>query len=255
MPESYWALLHSVVFLAALLQTATGFGFAMISVPVLLIVLNSSAAIQVGMILSLLIALLLMPSLWKHVDKRLLRLFVVGSCLGIPVGVFLYVAVNLGVLKLLAGLVVMLSILTALGWVGRPAQKDPGTVNFAADLGVGIASGIMNASLAIPGVVPLVRMIHLSAVREAVRATILALFVFSYPLAIALQAVLAGLTPGTLKITSTLIPATLAGLIAGRVLVSRITQKSFIRIILVLLVSSMIGLFIDAGWTLLGVRS
>ena len=84
---------------------------------------------------------------------------------------------------------------------------------------------------------------------------ILALFVFSYPLAITLQAVLAGLTPGTLKITSTLIPATLAGLMAGRVLVSRITQKSFIRIILVLLVSSMIGLFIDAGWTLLGARS
>ena len=42
---------------------------------------------------------------------------------------------------------------------------------------------------------------------------------------------------------------------AGRVLVSRITQKTFIRIILVLLVSSMIGLFIDAGWTLLGARS
>ena len=206
MPESYWVLLHSVVFLAALLQTATGFGFAMISVPVLLIVLNSSAAIQVGMILSLLIALLLMPSLWKHVDKRLLRLFVVGSCLGIPVGVFLYVAVNLGVLKLLAGLVVMLSILTALGWVGRPAQKDPATASFAADLGVGVASGIMNASL----------------------------------------------EPSVL---TTSLPATLAGLMAGRVLVSRITQKSFIRIILVLLVSSMIGLFIDAGWTLLGVRS
>ncbi|GIT54677.1 MAG: hypothetical protein Ct9H300mP16_18370 [Pseudomonadota bacterium] len=123
MPESYWVLLHSVVFLAALLQTATGFGFAMISVPVLLIVLNTSAAIQVGIILSLLIALLLMPSLWKHVDKRLLRFFVVGSCLGIPVGVFLYIAVNLGVLKLLAGLVVMLSILTALGWVGRRHRR------------------------------------------------------------------------------------------------------------------------------------
>ncbi|GIT54678.1 MAG: hypothetical protein Ct9H300mP16_18380 [Pseudomonadota bacterium] len=73
----------------------------------------------------------------------------------------------------------------------------------------------MNASLAIPGVVPLVRMIQLSAARETVRATILALFVFSYPLAITLQAVLAGLTPGTLKITATLIPATLAGLMAG----------------------------------------
>ena len=255
MPDSYWALLHGVVFLAALLQTATGFGFAMISVPILLIVLNSSAAIQVGMILSLVIALLLMPSLFRHVDKRLLRLFVIGSCIGIPVGVYLYLVINLGVLKLLAGLVVMVSVLTTIGNVGGRGQSGPATFSLTSDLGVGVIAGIMNASLAIPGVLPLIRMVQMSATREVIRATILALFVFSYPVAIALQAALAGLTLSTLKVTATLIPVTLIGIVAGRILVSRIPQKTFIRIILVLLVSSTLGLFIDAGWTLLGTQS
>jgi uncharacterized membrane protein YfcA len=98
-------------------------------------------------------------------------------------------------------------------------------------------------------------MVQMSATREVIRATILALFVFSYPVAIALQAALAGLTLSTLKMTATLIPVTLIGIVAGRILVSRIPQKTFIRIILVLLVSSTLGLFIDAGWTLLGTQS
>ena len=99
MPESYWILLHFAVFCAALVQTATGFGFGLISVSVLLIALNSSSAIQVAIMLSLLIALILVPSLRSFVDRRLLRLFVIGSGVGIPLGVVIFLVIDLILLK------------------------------------------------------------------------------------------------------------------------------------------------------------
>ena len=104
-------LLHFVVFCAALVQTATGFGFGLIAVSVLLIALNSSSAIQVAIMLSLLIALILVPSLRSFVDRRLLRLFVIGASVGMPLGVVIFLVIDLIVLKVLTGLVVMISVL------------------------------------------------------------------------------------------------------------------------------------------------
>jgi uncharacterized membrane protein YfcA len=112
-------------------------------------------------------------------------------------------------------------------------------------------AGIMNASLAIPGPLPVARMVRLGVTPETIRATILALFVFSYPVAITLQALMVGVSPATLKVTAALIPATLVGILAGRILASRITERLFIRITLVLLTATSLGLFVNAGVALM----
>ena len=247
MPESYWILLYLVVFCAALVQAATGFGFGLIAVPVLLIALNSSSAIQVAIMLSLLIALILVPSLRSFVDRRLLRLFVIGSGVGIPLGVVIFLVIDLILLKVLTGLVVIISVLFITGRVGGRAHMLPDTPSTVRDLTVGMMAGIMNASLAIPGPLPVARMVRLGVTPETIRATILALFVFSYPVAITLQALMAGVSLVTFKVTAALIPATLIGIVTGRILASRITERMFIRITVVLLVSTALGLFINAG--------
>ena len=108
-------------------------------------------------------------------------------------------------------------------------------------------AGIMNASLAIPGPLPVARMVRLGVTPETIRATILALFVFSYPVAITLQALMAGVSSATLKVTAALLPPTLVGILAGRILASRITERLFIRITLVLLTATSLGLYVNAG--------
>ncbi|MCH8244510.1 hypothetical protein IIB97_01325 [Patescibacteria group bacterium] len=60
--EQEFLILSIAIFAAATLQSATGIGFGVIAGPVLLVVLNDSAAIQVSIILNLLIAMLLAPS-------------------------------------------------------------------------------------------------------------------------------------------------------------------------------------------------
>ncbi len=58
-------VLGIAVFGASALQSATGIGFGIIAGPALLIVLNDGSAIQVSVMLNLLIALLLAPTLWQ----------------------------------------------------------------------------------------------------------------------------------------------------------------------------------------------
>ena len=49
MPPIDWILLTAVSFVAALVQGATGFGFAIVAVPFYLIILGSLSAIQVSL--------------------------------------------------------------------------------------------------------------------------------------------------------------------------------------------------------------
>ena len=64
--DQAFLILNLAVFGAAALQSATGIGFGVIAGPVLLIALNDGAAIQISILLNLLIAVILTPSLWRQ---------------------------------------------------------------------------------------------------------------------------------------------------------------------------------------------
>ncbi len=251
MLESYWILLHVVVFSASLLQAATGIGFGLIAAPTLLIVLDSGAAVQVTIILSLLIALVLAPSLYQHADKRLLRYLLLGTLVGLPLGLYVYLAIDLDLLKVLAGVTVLLVALSAAGVIGARRGPDSASSSAPHDVIIGVISGAMSTSLAMPGPVPAAWMTRSASGKDAIRATILVLFVFSYTAAIAMQAGLAGLARETLTVAAILTPATLIGIVFGRVLASRITERVFMRIIVTVLIATSLSLLINAGSALL----
>ena len=83
-------VLSIAVFGASVLQSATGIGFGVVAGPLLLIVLNDSAAIQVSVALNLLIAVILAPSLWRIADRKLLRSLLIGLAVGSPIGVVMF---------------------------------------------------------------------------------------------------------------------------------------------------------------------
>ena len=62
----WWFLVHIAVFVAALVQAATGLGFGLVAGPALMLALGDVSAIQISILLSLMIALVLSPPLFKH---------------------------------------------------------------------------------------------------------------------------------------------------------------------------------------------
>ncbi|MCG8356426.1 MAG: sulfite exporter TauE/SafE family protein [Kiloniellales bacterium] len=238
--------LHAAVLGAALIQAATGIGFGVIAGPVILLTLNSGVAVQVTILLSLLIAVILAPSLYRQVDWRFLRRLLIGSLFGLPLGLLVFVLIDVDWLKLLAGIAVLLMAVSASGLMAARRSDGEAPARRWGDLGVGLVSGAMSSSLAMPGPVAAARMSALDQSKQCIRATILVLFVFSYGAAIALQASLIEVSGETLSLAATLAPATLVGLLLGRWALAWISEAMFRRLLLLVLVATSASLLFNA---------
>jgi len=229
---------------ASVLQSATGIGFGVIAGPVMLIVLNSGSAIQISIALSFLIAAMLVPSLWRQVDRRLLVSLLGGSLVGLPLGLFVFVNIGIDLLKFVAGLAVLFTLIFVLRNNGARASGERPRAGRVERLSIGAISGLMSGSLAMPGPVPAAWMAGRTYDKETVRATILAMFIFSYAGAFALQASVADLRMETLWQCLKLAPATVLGVFIGRLVAGRFTEQTFRRMLILVLASTALSLFL-----------
>jgi len=228
------------VFAAAALQSATGIGFGIIAGPVLLVVLNDSSAIQVSILLNLMIAGLLTPTLWHDVARPLLWKLVLGLAIASPLGVLLFLAMDIILLKILAAMAVVLTLILTIRNHRNRVTPRPQKSGFAEQGLMGVVAGLMGGSLGIPGPVPAAWMSAKGYGKDAVRATILAMFVFSYTIALVLQMTMATIRADTYITAVVLAPATLVGILAGRWLSRLLTERTFRAFLLLVLVATVI---------------
>jgi uncharacterized membrane protein YfcA len=246
--EQELLVLSLAIFGASALQSATGIGFGIIAGPVLLVVLNDGTAIQISIVLNLLIAVLLAPSLRQKADRRLLRNLLVGLLVGSPLGIFFYLSMDITLLKLFAGLGVSITLLAMLRNGRRASTHPPDRANGKVEhITIGVIAGIMGGSLAMPGPIPAAWMSAKGFDKETIRATILVMFVFAYVFALVLQLALAGIGAESLKLCAVLAPSTVAGVLVGRFLSSRITERTFRWMLVITLVSTVVILFSTLG--------
>ena len=226
-------ILNAVVLVAAVLQSATGVGFGVIAGPAFLVVMHSAAGIQVSIMLNLLIAVLLAPSLWKNADRTTLNQIALGVLFGTPLGLLVFLNLNLAALKILAAAAVLFSLIMLLRSrrpLGAEGPERPGE-----RILIGVAAGTMGGSLAMPGPVPAAWMAAKRYDKETIRATILLLFVVAYTIALLLQYGLAGIETASFLRTATLVPATVVGVPLGHWLSKRISDHTFRRFLIAVL--------------------
>ncbi len=241
--DQHFLILNIAVFGAAALQSATGIGFGIIAGPILLIFLNDGSAIQISIVLNLLIALILAPSLRQQADRQLLSRLLIGLAIGSPVGLLIFLNMNIVFLKAFAGLAVAYTLFVILRSNREPSHAPTLATKSTEQISIGVMSGIMGASLAMPGPIPAAWMSTRGFSKETIRATILVMFVFAYVVALALQFGLAGIGADTMQLSATLAPSTVIGVLVGRSLVSRITEQTFRYLLVIILASTAIILF------------
>ena len=238
-------LLNIAVITAAALQSATGIGFGVIAGPILLIVLNDGSAIHVSIMLNLLIAVLVAPSLRHHASMPTLKNLVIGIAVGSPIGLLVFLSISTALLKAFAGLAVLLTLyFTFQRNDVRAAENDSLPAN-TESVGIGIVAGIMGACLAIPGPIPAAWMSARRFDKDAIRATILSMFIFAYAIALGLQVALAGIEFATIRFTAFLLPATIFGMVIGKLVSRRISTEVFRRILTTILALTAAMLFLS----------
>jgi uncharacterized membrane protein YfcA len=242
--DSAFIVLNLAVLAAAALQSATGIGFGIIAGPIMLIVLNDGSAIHISIMLNLVIAVLLTPALMKDIDRTLLGRLVAGLLVGTPIGVWAFLAMDIILLKLAAALVVVMTMILMLR--SRNASEGTGPVA-ATDIergSMGVIAGMMGGSLGMPGPVPAAWMSSKGYGKTVIRATILAMFIVSYALSFGLQLGAVGISGDTFSLAARLAPATVLGIMAGRFLHHRITERAFRKLLFVILLATVVLLLV-----------
>src|SRR5215210_5432881 len=77
----------AIVFATAVLRGYTGFGFAVIAVPPLVLLLEPAEVVPIVLLLEVVASLQLLPNVWRSVDWRAVRQLLIGALAGTPLGI------------------------------------------------------------------------------------------------------------------------------------------------------------------------
>lgn len=244
MPELDWILAAILICLASGLQAATGAGLGLIAGPALILVLGSTAAIPVAIVMNLIVSVALLPKERKAVDRPALTWLSAGTLLGIPLGVLILGLLDFTSLKIVAGLAVLAGAVQVLHSRKRGVATGPSEIKISDALGFGLISGVMSSSLAMPGPAAMCALARAGKSATAVRATLRALFVVSYGGALLVHAAMDISWDHLASVTLILLPVVLMGIFAGHLAQTRLSERALgnaLTVMLFLMGASLLG--------------
>jgi len=225
--------LFAIVLTAAITTGVTGFGFNLISVPLLALYLDARAAVVVSLVLGVVAStLMLLPNeVRRHIDGRLALLLFGFSLLGLPIGVLLFTRASPSLLKLAIGLITV-AYAAPLLWSNRAPSGGHIYLGAAA----GFVGGVLASSTGLSGP-PAIVFAHSKGLEPmALRATMAAYVLLVTLVTLPLLAMSGWLSTGKLDSTLPLIPAVFVGILVGRALFNRLPIHIFHRIVVYSLV-------------------
>ncbi|MGB7050734.1 MAG: sulfite exporter TauE/SafE family protein [Acidimicrobiales bacterium] len=216
-----------IVLVAAALQRAVGFGFALLAVPLMAFVVPTKSAVVIVFLNGTVTSTWLLIRLRHQVEWHTTRLLGAGTVVGAPAGVVILTVVSAMTLRLTLGVVTCVAaawIIISSRWSNRPVltARAPRTV------ALGVASGVLNTSLATNGP-PLVYELRRSGFRDdGFRATISAAFVISNVIGLPLLAAAGLVTTLDLSLAAASLVPCLIGIALGSWISTRMETAHFI---------------------------
>ncbi|MEZ4869922.1 MAG: sulfite exporter TauE/SafE family protein [Caldilineaceae bacterium] len=222
-----------VVFGAFFVRSLTGFGSALISIPLLALVFDLPLVVPLEAVLELAVTLLLFAQIYRAVDWPTLLPMMVGVTVGALAGVYLLTNVSSALLKQVLGVLILgyaLYLWLRHEQMAQQRQHRPVWALAAGGIG-GIIGGTVGTS-GPPYVMYLAYRLHDKGV---LRATLTALFGFDGLWRIGVFAYHGLLTPATLWSALWLLPALTAGAILGHYAHLNVSQQRFTQVMALIL--------------------
>jgi uncharacterized membrane protein YfcA len=230
----------AIVAAAGVAQGLSGFGFSLISIPLLALVVPVKAAIVGGAFLGLVQSGLVVARDHRHIDRRSAVVLVLAALAGMPIGLLVITHVREKPLQVVIAVTVL--VFTGLLWrrVRLPTDSLP------AEVGVGFTSGMLSTSTGMSGP-PLVIALQARGVPpSAFRATLATVFVSGSGISLLLFWSRGLVTADAVKVAAAGLPGLLVGILVGEVAFRRVDHERFRAIVLVLLVASAVLALVGA---------
>jgi len=230
MSAAMLAFASACVFIAALVRGFSGFGFALLSISAVSMILPPATVVPTMWILDFVAGVNLLPGIWRDIRWRSIAWLVGGSVVATPFGVYLLAHAPAAGMRIALAAFILASAVALLS--GFQLRREPGRVG---RLGTGLAAGLLNGAFGIGGppiiVFYLGSPIALAAGRASMIAAFLVMDLTGMPTILAFGLV----TPDVFKLIAVCIPTLVAGIFVGSRLVGRLDPDQVRRILLYLL--------------------
>jgi uncharacterized protein len=222
----------AAVLTAAVIRGYSGFGFAMVAVTGMSLVMPPALVVPVVLLLEVVASIQLLPQVWRDISWVSLRCLFVGSAAAIPLGVFLLASLPETPMRVgISILVLATAILLARGFA---LKRMPGC-KFT--LWVGVLCGVFNGAAAIGGPPAILFYLSSPAGVSVSRASIIVYFLGIDMATLAVAACRHLVTVQTLTLAGACLIPLIAGIALGNRIFQRIDQALFRRNVLYLLIA------------------
>lgn len=233
------ALIAGMVFLAALFQALSGFGFALIVMPLATLVLGLKVAAPLVALASLTTYTINIVRFREMIDWKEVVPLILAAAAGIPIGLWALAHVDEGVIRPGLG-----SVLIAYAVYALLQPEGPVLRSRAWAIAAGLLAGCLGGAYNTPGPPVVVYGSLRRWPKHEFRAILQTLFFANGVIIVASHAVARHLTADTWKLYLVALPALAAGILAGWLLDPRVDHARFRTLVAVLILATGLSLLI-----------
>jgi uncharacterized membrane protein YfcA len=236
--EIVWICL--VVAGASATQAISGFGFALIAVPLLSLFIEPQIAVVLATVVGAFSSTFQAIADRKYAQKKLVRRLAISAYIGMPFGLVVFIVVSESVLRFIVGIVVLVAALILMrGFSISHANRK-------LDWILGWASGVLATSTSTNGP-PLVFLLQAKKLSpQSFRASINVVFSLTSIGAIALFAISGNITSDDFGSIAISVPMLMLGLAIGYKVRPRINAGQFSVLVFILLIGSALSALLAA---------
>ncbi|MCK5310352.1 MAG: sulfite exporter TauE/SafE family protein [Thermoplasmata archaeon] len=221
----------TVILLAGLVQGLAGFGFSQFALPLLVLVMISQELIPMMVVLSLFLNLFLVYELRKDIQLKRIWPLMLGGILGIPIGTYLLLIADTGIMKLLIGLVIIIFGLAQLFEIRKTVKNEKLAMG-----PIGFAGGILNGSVSMSGPPLIIFFSNQKMGKQEFRANLIAFFMFINLVTLPVFLFAGLLTSEIITISGILLPGLIVGAFIGSRLALKIDEARFKKMTTLLII-------------------
>jgi len=218
-------------FISALLQGLSGFGFSILAIPLITMVISPRVTVPILLLYSMIINIAVLHSSRQHMDFSRIWLLLIFGIIGVPLGTKLLLIVNEELLKLFIGLLILgFGILLLKGIRKRIKNEKLGMMP------VGFLSGILGGSISISGPPLIIFLSNQNVDKQTFRASLALYFfllnIFTLPVYIYNGLITSEVLNYSIKFS----PGLIAGVVLGNLFSHKIKEEHFRKFTLSLLI-------------------
>ncbi len=235
----YVAIL-AILFFSAFTQGFAGFGYPMIAIPLLTLLIDIKTAIPLTAISGLAITGYLLIRLRKHLSFKELKNLIIGSIIGVPIGVKILSSADPRIIQILLGIIILLFVLLTIFNVIKTKK-----INDLWGYPVGLISGILGGAINVGGP-PVIIFVYLQSDDKYKQKASITGFFFISAIAVVISHIYTGIaTPEIIWDSMKIIPLILLGVFLGDKLFKYVSSEIYKKLVLTGLI--IIGTFLILG--------